>query len=70
MPKGPQGWMTLRTREDRVLCQRCALFCMGMGYATGMFLGGKATAFGLVLGLSACLPVFYLLRYLRDLRRP
>jgi hypothetical protein len=71
MPKGPHGWLILKTRADRVLCQQCAFSSVAVGWAGGLFFhwhGGSAAELGSVLGLFACLPIFYLLRYLRDLR--
>jgi hypothetical protein len=71
MPKGSQGWLVLKTRADRVLCQQCAFSSVAVGGAGGLFFhwhGGSAAGLGSFLGLLACLPMFYLLRYLRDPR--
>jgi len=71
VPKGTQGWLLLKTRADRVLCQQSVVSCLGVGWVGGMFFhwhGGSAADLGLIVGLLACLPIFYLLRYLRDLR--
>ena len=71
MPKGPQGRLILKTRADRVLCQQCVFSSLAVGWVGGMFFhwhGESAADLGFILGLLACLPIFFLLRYLRDLR--